>query len=52
MRVLVQMIDATGVEAARAPLDPMHLIPLLKQELRQVAAILACYACNEGFFVV
>ena len=40
VRVLIQVIDPAGVEAARAPLDAMHLIPLLKQQLRQVAAVL------------
>ena len=47
MWVLVEMIDPAGVKAARAPLDPMHLIPLLQQQLRQVAAVLTCYACDR-----
>ena len=29
MRILVQMINATGIETARAPLDAMHLVALL-----------------------
>ena len=50
MRVLVEMIDPTGVEAARTPLDPMHLIPLLQQQLRQVATVLTGDACDQGGF--
>ena len=31
--ILVEMIDPAGVEAARAPFDPMHLITLFQQQL-------------------
>jgi hypothetical protein len=31
VRVLIQMIDAVGVKAARAPDNPVDLIPLLQQ---------------------
>ena len=50
MRVLIKMIDSAGVEAARAPLDPMHLVALLKQQLRQVTAVLPCDAGDQGGF--
>ena len=30
VRILIQMIDPAGVEAARAPLNAMHLVALLK----------------------
>ena len=33
VEVLVKVINSTGVEAARAPLDAVHLITLLKQQL-------------------
>ena len=38
--ILVQVIDPTGVEAARSPLDAMHLVALLQQQLRQVTTVL------------
>ena len=44
VRVLIEMIDPAGIEAARSPLDTMHLITLLQQQLRQIAAVLASYA--------
>ena len=50
MRILIEVIDPGGVEAARAPLDAVHLIPLLKQQLRQVAAVLPGDAGNQGGF--
>ena len=31
VRVLVQMIDAIGVQQRRAPLDPMHLVAFLQK---------------------
>ena len=40
VRVLVEGINPTGVERGGAPLDPMHLVALLQQQLRQIAAIL------------
>ena len=48
--ILVEMVDATGIEAARAPLDAMHLVTLLQQQLGQVTTILARYTCNESLF--
>ena len=48
--ILVEVIDPAGVEAARAPLDAMHLIALLQQQLRQVAAVLPRDAGDQGGF--
>ena len=48
--VLIEMIDPVGVEAARASFDPMHLIALLQQQLRQVTTVLPGDACDQGGF--
>ena len=50
MRILVEVINTARVEAARPPLDPMHLIPLLQQQLRQVATVLPRNAGDQGGF--
>jgi len=50
VRVLVEMIDTAGVEAAGAPLDAMHLVALLQKEFRQVAAVLPRDARDQGGF--
>ena len=52
MRILVEVIDPGGVEAASPALDAMHGIALLQQQLRQVAAVLAGDACDQGMFAV
>ena len=48
VRVLVEVIDATGVEAAGTSLDAMDLIPLFQEELSQVAAVLASDASDQS----
>ena len=48
MRILVEVIDAAGVERRCTPLDPMHLVALFEQQLRQVAAVLPRDACDQG----
>ena len=50
MGILVEVVNPAGVEAAGTPLDPMNLVALLKQQLRQVAAVLPRDAGNEGGF--
>lgn len=50
VRILIQVIDPSGVEAAGPALDPVHQIALLQQKLRQVTAVLACNACDQGSF--
>ena len=47
MRVLVEVVDAVGVEARRAPHDAVHLVALLHQELGQVGAVLPRDAGHE-----
>src|SRR5439155_11339217 len=41
VRILIEMIDARGIEGGRSSDDPVHLISLGKKQLRQVGAILA-----------
>ena len=50
MGVLVEVVDPAGIETARAPLDPMHLITLIQHQLRQVAAVLSRDASDQGSF--
>jgi len=50
MRILVQVVDARGVEAGRSALDAVHHVALLQQELGEVGAVLAGHAGDEGGF--
>ena len=50
VRILVDVINALGVEMRRPTLDAMDFIALLEEELRQVRAILARDAGDECFF--
>ena len=43
------MVDPAGVERG-SPLDSMHLVTLLQQQLRQVTAVLAGDAGDQGGF--
>ena len=51
VRVLVEVVDAVGVEQAAAALDAVHLVALVQQELGQVGAVLPRHAGDEGHFV-
>jgi len=46
----VDVVDAGGVESARAADDPMDLVAFVKKKVGEVAAVLACDACDECFF--
>ena len=50
VRVLVDVVDALGVEQAGAALDAVHDVAFFKQELGQVGAVLAGDAGDEGDF--
>lgn len=50
MRVLVDVINALGVERAGAAFDAVHLIAFFKQQFGQVGAILAGDASDECNF--
>ena len=41
-RVVIQVRDPPGVEAGAPPDDAMHGVTLVKEELGQVGAVLAC----------
>ena len=49
MRVLIEMIDPTGVDAARPPLDSVHLVTL-PAAARQITAVLPRYAGDQYVF--
>ena len=48
--ILVKMIDPTGVERARTPLNPMNLVAPHQQQLSQVASTLPGDASDQGGF--
>jgi hypothetical protein len=47
VRILVQVIDAIGVERRRAPLDAVNLVALPEQELRKIRTVLAGNSSNQ-----
>ena len=50
VRVLVDMIDALGVEQTRPALDAMHNVSFFQEQFGQISAILTCDTSNEGNF--
>jgi hypothetical protein len=52
MRVLVDVVDAFGVEARGATDDAVHLVALPEQELGEVRAVLARDSGDESSFHV
>ena len=50
MRILVEVIDAVGVEERGAALDTVDLIITLEQKLRETGTVLAGDAGNERDF--
>ncbi len=50
VRILVEMVDAVGVEEGGAALDAVDDIALLQQELGQIGAVLAGNAGDECDF--
>jgi hypothetical protein len=47
VRILVEVVDAVGVEQRAAALDAVHLVALVEQELGEVGAVLAGDAGDE-----
>ena len=47
MRILVEMIDARGIEGGRAPLDAVHGIAETQQVLGEIGAVLPGYAGDQ-----
>ncbi len=52
MRVTVEMVHPSGVKGGRPSLDPMHLIPLLQEELSQIGAVLTGMPVMRAFFTI
>ena len=50
VRVLIEMIDAIGVEQRTAPLDAMDSIALAEQKLGQVGPVLPGNAGDQSYF--
>jgi hypothetical protein len=50
MSIVIQMIDAGGIEHGCAAAQAVHYVILAQQQLREVGAILACDACDQGAF--
>ncbi len=52
MRILVQVVDAVGVEQAGASLDAVHVVALVEQQFGQVGAVLSGHAGDQCGFLV
>ena len=51
MRILVEMIDAVRVEQRGAAFHAVHFVALVQQEFREIGAVLAGHARNQGHFL-
>jgi len=51
VELVIEMIDALGVERGRAALDAVHLVALGEQKLGEIGAILAGDARDQCAFV-
>jgi len=51
VRVLVEVVDAVGVEQRTAALDAVDFVAFVEQEFSQIGAVLAGNAGDEGFFL-
>jgi hypothetical protein len=47
VRILVQVINAIGIEGGRAAFDAMHGVALAEQELSQIGAVLPRYSRDQ-----
>ncbi len=50
MRILIEVIDAIGIEQGGAALDAVNLITFAQQQLREEGAILAGYTGDQCYF--
>ena len=50
MRILIEMVDAMGVQQRTTALDAMHFISLVEKELREICAILTGDSSNQSSF--
>jgi len=47
VRIVIEVIDAIGIERRRPALYAVHRVALVQQELRQIGAVLAGDARNQ-----
>ena len=47
--IAVEVVDPAGVEGRGPPDDAVHLVALFEQQLREIGAVLARDAGDEGF---
>ncbi|MPN47678.1 hypothetical protein SDC9_195282 [bioreactor metagenome] len=50
VRILVEVIDALGVEGGGTTLDAMDLVALFQQKFRQIGAVLTGDSRDQGSF--
>src|SRR4051812_47121027 len=50
VRIVVDAVQASGVEGAGAPDDSMHFVTFGQKEFREIRAVLSSDAGNERFF--
>ena len=50
VRILIQVVDALGIERGGPALDTMHLVAFLQQELGEVATVLAGNTRDQCLF--
>ena len=50
MGILVDVVDALGVEERGTAFDAIDFVTFLEQEFREVGAVLAGDSCDECFF--
>ena len=48
--ILIDVIDALGVEEGRAAFDAVDFVAFFQKEFREVGTVLAGDACDECFF--
>jgi hypothetical protein len=48
--ILIQVVDAIGVQQGSAALDAMHFIPLFEQKLGEIGTILTSDAVDQSSF--
>src|SRR6185312_15843315 len=49
VRVLIEVVDAAGVEERSRTLDAMDLIPLLQEKFSEVGSVLSGDSSDDGF---
>ena len=49
MRIAIEMVDAACIKRRRPPLDAVNSVAFLKQQFREIGAILAGYTGDECY---